>query len=322
MSIIVTGSIATDYIMKYPGRFREHILNDQQKLSVSFLVEEKHMSRGGVGPNIAYNLALLGERPRLMGTAGQDFGEFRAWLEEHGVDTSLTVAFPDEFTATFTVITDVEQNQIAGFHAGAMTRARELSLRDLNPKEIDLVIISPNDPVAMLKYARECRELGIRFVFDPSQQLARFSGEQVMAGMEGAYALTVNDYELELVKSKTGLDENGILDKVKLLVVTRGADGASLISKERRVDVPAARPRTIVDPTGVGDAFRGGLLSGLVRGYPWEVTGRLGSLSAVYCLEQVGTMNHRYTLPEFVARYRENFGDAPQLDNLLSKTRD
>lgn len=317
MSVIVTGSIATDYIMKYPGRFREHILNDQQKLSVSFLVEEKHMSRGGVGPNIAYNLALLGERPRLMGTAGQDFGEFRAWLEEHGVDTSLTIAFPDEFTATFTVITDVEQNQIAGFHAGAMTRARELSLRGLNPEEIDLVIISPNDPVAMLKYAQECRELGIRFVFDPSQQLARFSGAEVLAGMEGAYALTVNDYELELVKSKTGLAEQDVLEKVHLLVVTRGADGASLISKERQVDVPAARPRAIVDPTGVGDAFRGGLLLGLVRGYPWEVTGRVGSLSAVYCLEQVGTMNHRYTLPEFVARYRENFGDATELDDLL-----
>lgn len=317
MSVIVTGSIATDYIMKYPGRFREHILNDQQKLSVSFLVEEKHMTRGGVGPNIAYNLALLGQRPRLMGTAGQDFGEFRAWLEEQGVDTSLTVAFPDEFTATFTVITDIEQNQIAGFHAGAMTRARELSLRGLDPQEIDLVIISPNDPVAMLKYAQECRELGIRFVFDPSQQLARFSGAEVLAGMEGAFALTVNDYELELVKSKTGLTEQDVLEKVHLLVVTRGADGASLISRERRVDVPAARPRAIVDPTGVGDAFRGGLLLGLVRGYPWEVTGRLGSLSAVYCLEQVGTMNHRYTLPEFVARYRENFGDATELDDLL-----
>lgn len=321
MSVIVTGSIATDYIMKYPGRFREHILNDQQKLSVSFLVEEKYMSRGGVGPNIAYNLALLGERPRLMGTAGQDFGEFRAWLEEHGVDTSLTVAFPDEFTATFTVITDVEQNQIAGFHAGAMTRARELSLRDLNPEEVDLVIISPNDPVAMLKYAQECRELGIRFIFDPSQQLARFSGAEVLAGMESAYALTVNDYELELVKSKTGLDEQHVLERIHLLVVTRGADGASLISRERRVDVPAARPRAIVDPTGVGDAFRGGLLLGLVRSYPWEVTGRLGSLSAVYCLEHVGTMNHRYTLPEFVARYRENFGDVTELEDLLCTTR-
>ncbi|MEJ5198139.1 MAG: carbohydrate kinase family protein [Anaerolineae bacterium] len=319
MSIIVTGSIATDYLMIYPGRFLEHIRPEHGKISVSFLVEEKRVSRGGCGPNIAYNLALLGQRPKLMGAAGQDFGDFRAWLEAQGIDTSLTVAFPDEFTATFTVITDLEQNQVAGFHAGAMSRARELSLRGLDPREIDLVIISPNDPVGMLKYAAECCELGIRFIFDPSQQLARFDGAQVRAGMEGAYALTVNDYELELIKSKTGLDEAGILDLVGMLVVTRGADGATLMSKERRVDVPVARPRAIVDPTGVGDAFRGGLLTGLVRGYSWEVTGRLGALAATYCLEQVGTMNHRYTLPEFVARYRENFGDAVELQDLESR---
>ncbi len=316
MSVIVTGSIATDYLMKYPGHFREHILADQEKLSVSFLVEEKHMSRGGVGPNIAYSLALLGQKPRLMGAAGQDFGDYRAWLEAQGVDTSLTVAFADEFTAAFTVITDLDQNQIAGFHAGAMSRARELSFRGLDPAEIDLVIISPNDPVGMLKYTAECRELGIKFIFDPSQQLARFDGEQVLAGMAGAYALTVNDYELELVKSKTGLDEEGILERIKLLVVTRGAEGASLISQERRVDVPVATPKAIADPTGVGDAFRGGLITGLVAGYPWEVTGRLGALAATYCLEQVGTMNHRYTVAEFVARYRECFGDAPELKDL------
>ncbi len=317
MSVVVTGSIATDYLMKYPGRFLEHILPEQGKISVSFLVEEKQMSRGGVGPNIAYSLALLGQRPRLMGAAGQDFGDYRAWLEAQGVDTSLTVAFPDEFTATFTVITDLEQNQIAGFHAGAMSRARELSFRDLDPAEIDLVIISPNDPAGMLKYAAECRELGIKFIFDPSQQLARLDGEQVLAGLAGAYALTVNDYELELVKSKTGLDDAGILDRVGLLVVTRGADGATLMSKDRWVDVPVARPRAIVDPTGVGDAFRGGLITGLVAGYPWEVTGRLGALAATYCLEQAGTMKHRYTLPEFVARYRESYGDAPELDDLV-----
>jgi|YNPNPStandDraft_1061719.scaffolds.fasta_scaffold49714_1 adenosine kinase len=321
MSIIVTGSIATDYLMKYPGRFREHILAHQEKLSVSFLVEEKVMSRGGCGPNIAYNLALLGQRPRLMGAAGHDFGEYRAWLEAQGVDTSLTVAFPDEFTATFTVITDLEQNQIAGFHAGAMTRARELSLRHLGKDVVELVIISPNDPVAMLKYAQECRELGFRFIFDPSQQLARFDGQQVLAGMEGAYALAVNDYELELVKSKTGLNEAGILNHVELLVVTRGADGATFVSRAGRVDVPVARPRAIVDPTGVGDAFRGGLITGLVRGYPLEVTGRLAALAAVYCLEHIGTMNHRYTLPEFVARYRENFGDAAELEDLLATRR-
>lgn len=322
MSVIVTGSIATDYIMKYPGRFLEHILPETGKISVSFLVEEKQMSRGGIGPNIAYTMALLGERPRLMGTVGQDFGEYRAWLEAQGVDTSLVITYPGEFTATFTVITDVEQNQIAGFHAGAMSRGRELTYRGLDTSEIDYVIISPHDPEGMLRNCAECRELGIKFIFDPSQQLARLAGAQVLAGLQGAFGLTVNDYELELVKSKTGLDEAGILAQVELLVVTRGAAGASLISKDRRVDVPVAKPTAIVDPTGVGDAFRGGLLVGLVRGYPLEVTGRIGALAAAYCLEQVGTMNHRYTVAEFVARYRENFGDAVELEDLLSKTRD
>jgi adenosine kinase len=252
-----------------------------------------------------------------MGAVGQDFGDFRAWLEAQGIDTSLVVAYPGEFTATFTVITDLEQNQIAGFHAGAMSRGRELTYRGLDTRAIDYVIISPHDPAGMLRNCAECRELGIKFIFDPSQQLARFNGEQILAGMIGAYAMTVNDYELELVKSKTGLDEAGILARVGLLVVTRGAEGASFISAERRVDVPVARPKAIVDPTGVGDAFRGGLLVGLVRGYPWEVTGRIGALAAAYCLEQMGTMNHRYTLSEFATRYRENFGDAPELEDLL-----
>ena len=319
MSVIVTGSIATDYIMKYPGRFLEHILPEHGKISVSFLVEEKQMSRGGIGPNIAYTMALLGERPRLMGTVGQDFGEYRAWLEAQGVDTSLVAAYPGEFTATFTVITDLEQNQIAGFHAGAMSRGRELTYRGLERSAIDYVIISPHDPEGMLRNCAECRELGIKFIFDPSQQLARFDGEQVLAGMTGAYAMAVNDYELEVLKQKTGLDEAGILARVELLVVTRGADGASLISRERRVDVPVAVPTVIADPTGVGDAFRGGLLVGLVRGYPWGVSGRIGALAATYCLEHVGTMNHRYTLPEFVARYRENFGDAPELEDLSNE---
>jgi adenosine kinase len=320
MSIIVTGSIATDYLMKYPGLFREHIFIEQTgKLSVSFLVAEKTMSRGGCGPNIAYSLALLGETPRLMGTVGQDFGDYRAWLEAQGVDTALVRAYMDDFTATFTVITDGEQNQIAGFHGGAMFRADDLSFYDVDRAGIGLVIISPNGPRGMLKYARECRELSIPFIFDPSQQLPWLDGEQLRGAMHGAYALTVNDYELELIKQKTGLDEAGILDQVGLLVVTRGAEGSTIMSHDRRVDAPVASPTTLVDPTGVGDAFRAGLLLGLVRGYSWETTARLGALAATYCLEQQGTMNHRYTLPEFSARYRAEFGDAAELEDLANR---
>jgi adenosine kinase len=320
MSIIVTGSIATDYLMKYPGKFREHIYIEQTgKLSVSFLVNEKQMSRGGCGPNIAYSLALLGERPRLMGTVGQDFGDYRAWLETQGVDTSLVRAYMDDFTATFTVITDEEQNQIAGFHGGAMFRAHELTFRDLDPASIDLVIISPNDPAAMLKYAAECRDLGIRFIFDPSQQLPWLDGPQLRGAMEGAHTLTVNDYELEMVKQKTGLGAEEILERVGMLVVTRGADGSTLMSRERRIDAPVAAPRGPIEPTGVGDAFRAGLILGLVRGYSWETTARLGALAATYALERAGTMSHRYTLPEFVARYRAEFGEAAELEDLVTR---
>ncbi len=319
MSVVVTGSIATDYLMSYPGHFQEHVFFDAAgKLSVSFLVEDKQMHRGGIGPNISYSLALLGLRPRLMGTAGCDFGEYRAWLEAHGVDTSLVGTYADEFTATYTVITDLDQNQIAGFHTGAMKRARELSLRGLDPKQIELVIISPNDPVAMCKYAAECQELHIPFIYDPSQQLARMDGPEVLACMQGALALTVNDFELELVKRKTGLAEADIMARVGMLVVTRGADGASLMASGCRVDIPIAPPGVMRDPTGVGDAFRAGLIVGLVRGYPWPVTGRLGALAATYVLEQAGTMNHHYTLPEFVARYQSTFGDTPELQDLLT----
>ncbi len=320
MSIIVTGSIAYDYLMCYPGHFLEHILlNDTGKISVSFLVEDKQMHRGGVGPNIAYSLALLGRRPKLMGTAGHDFAEFAAWLNAQGIDTSLVRVYPDEFTATFTVMTDLDQNQIAGFHAGAMSRARELSFCGLDRADIDLVIISPNDPAGMAKYALECQELALPFIYDPSQQLARMEGPEIIASMHDALALTVNDYELELVKRKTGLSEEEILDEVRMLVVTRGAQGATLRSKTERVDVPAVPPLVLRDPTGVGDAFRSGLMTGLVSGYSWQVCGRLGVLAATYVLEQAGAMNHHYTLAEFVARYRENFGDCPELHDLLRR---
>ena len=296
MSVIVTGSIAYDYLMCYPGHFREHILLDEVgKISVSFLVDEKQMHRGGVGPNIAYSLALLGHRPRLMGTAGRDFAEYAAWLQAQGVDTSLVRVYPDEFTATFTAITDLDQNQIAGFHAGAMSRARELSFKGMDREDIDLVIISPNDPAG---HGQVCA--GVPGAWHPLHLRSQPAvGTAGWPGAAGQHARRPGADRQRLRagddKNKTGLDETGILDHVGMLVVTRGADGASLMSKDRRVDVPAVAPDAVRDPTGVGDAFRAGLITGLVRGYRWEVTGRLGALAATYVLEQVGTMNHHYT---------------------------
>ncbi len=322
MTIIVTGSVAFDYLLTFPGRFREQILPEHlHKLSVSFLVDTKQSFWGGTGPNIAYSLALLGNRPKLLAAAGKDFGEFREWLEAQGVDTSAMGIFPDEWTATFNVITDLDHNQIASFHTGAMARARELSLRQLAGEQIDLVIISPNDPEAMHKYAQECRELAIPFVYDPSQQLARLDGTTLLESMAGARVLTVNEYEYEMVRQKSGLDEAALLELVDAVVVTLGAQGSKVIRRGFEMFIPAASTAHVVEPTGVGDAYRAGLLTGLVRGYPWEVTCRLASLAATYVIEQQGTMSHRYNLPSFIARYRQEFGDTPELEDLLRTAR-
>ena len=323
MTIVVTGSVAFDYLMTFPGYFRETILPDHLgKLSVSFLVDSKEAHWGGNGPNIAYNLALLGSRPRLLAAAGRDFGEYQAWLESRGVDTSLVAVFPDEFTATFTVLTDLEHNQIASFHTGAMARARELSFRALDIRAIDLAIISPNDPEAMRQYAQECRELGVPFVYDPSQHLARMTDGELLQSMQGARVLTVNEYEFEMVRRKSGLDVAGMLALVDTIVITRGATGSTVIGPTFRLDVPAARARRIVEPTGVGDAYRAGLMIGLVYGYPWEVTCRLASLAAVYVIENTGSMSHDYELGEFVARYHQEFGATPELIDLLARSQE
>ena len=316
MSIIVTGSIAWDYLMRFPGRFKDHILSDQDKLSVSFLVDEKERHRGGTAPNIAYNLALLGERPKIVAAAGHDFEDYRQWLESVGVDTSHIAIHPDEFTATFSVITDLDHNQIASFHTGAMARAREIDLRPI-ARNANWVIISPDDPAAMVNHTAACREVGVPFVYDPSQQLARISRDDFMHSLQGASVLAVNDYELELAKKLSGLDEAGLLTYVQAIVVTRGPDGASVITREGEVHVPAA----LVEPTGVGDAFRAGLLVGLNAGYDWETTLKLGNTAAVYVIERIGTQNHHYTREEFLARVRENYGELPALETCCRRSK-
>jgi adenosine kinase len=244
-----------------------------------------------------------------MGTAGQDFDEYRRWLEAAGVDTSLVKVVPDKFTASFFCSTDVANNQIASFYTGAMAHAAELSFRTSGA--IDLVIISPNDPAAMTQYAEECRTLGVRYIFDPGQQCARMSGDELLDGLNGAFIVICNDYELELLRQKTGLDEAGILARASTLVVTRGEHGSSILTPGGRVDVPAVTPTRIADPTGVGDAFRGGLMKGLALGADLEVCGRLGSVAATYALEHLGGQSHSYTMSEFRARYMQHFGEWP-----------
>jgi adenosine kinase len=307
MTIVVTGSIAYDYLMSFPGKFTEHFLAEHMKrISLSFLVDSMDKRRGGCAPNIAYTLALLGGRPLLMATAGEDFADYRQWLDAAGIDTMQVKQVPGKFCASFFCSTDVENNQIASFYTGAMADAGQLSFRAV--KDCGLAIIAPNDPGAMVQYAEECRTLGIPFIFDPGQQCARMEGSELREGITGATIVIVNDYELELLRQKTGMSEADILLVAKTLIVTRGENGSSIITGAGQVDVPAVAPTRVVDPTGVGDAFRGGLMRGISLGLSYEQSARMGSVAATYALEHMGGLSHAYTWDEFKARYQEHFG--------------
>jgi adenosine kinase len=303
---VVTGSIAYDYLMSFPGKFTEHILPEHiHRVSLSFLVDTMDKRRGGCAPNIAYTLALLGERPVLMATAGEDFGEYRTWLEAAGVDTSGVKQIPGKFSASFFCSTDENNNQIASFYTGAMAHAGELSFRSIGGG--DIAIISPNDPGAMVQYADECRALELRYIFDPGQQCARMSGDELREGVVGASIVICNDYEYEILKQKTGLAEQEILRKAGALVVTRGEHGSSILTASGQVDVHAVAPRRIVDPTGVGDAFRGGFLKGLALGHLLPTCAQMGSVAATYALEHLGGQGQAYTCDEFQLRYEQNY---------------
>jgi adenosine kinase len=315
MSVLITGSIAYDYIMVFPGYFKEHILPEKiEHISVSFLVDSMKRQRGGVATNIAYNLALLGERPKIMATVGQDFAEYRAWLETNGIDTSAIVEIPGEFTASFFVSTDLEQNQIASFYTGAMAHAKALSFKEhAKSDSIDLVIVSPNDPAAMIQYTRECKQLGLPYVYDPSQQIIRLSGEELAEGVQGSTMTIVNEYEFDMLKNKTGWSDARVARETQVLIVTCGERGSEVRVDGKCIDIPAVPAQREADPTGVGDAYRGGIIKGYLKKLPWKTTGQMGALAATYALEEYGTQNHRYSYEQFVARYCEYFGGAEGL---------
>lgn len=321
MDILLTGSVAYDYIMKFPGYFREHILPEQlHSISLSFLVESMVRMRGGIAPNIGYTLALLGERPRLWAAVGEDFEDYRQWLESVGIDASGARVIPGVFTASFFANTDRANAQIASFYPGAMAFATQLSLFELKANPPDLVVISPNDPAAMDQYVRECKEMGLPYVYDPSQQIVRLNAAELRAGLDGAESLFVNEYEFALIQKITGLTPAEIYQMVGFTVITQGKRGTLIITNDDTFEIPVFPERRIVDPTGVGDAFRGGFLKGYALGLDWETCGRMGSLAATYCLEEEGTQGQSYTLREFVERYRECFDDHGKLDVLLQSS--
>jgi len=304
--------------MSFPGRFREHILPDKlDSISLSFLVDSMRRDRGGIAPNIAYSLSLLGERPRIMGAVGQDFAEYRAWLEAHNIDTSLILTIDDDFTASFFCSTDLNNNQIANFYTGAMSKAALLSFKNIGIGEDDLVVISPNDPGAMVQYVRECHELQLPYMYDPSQQIIRLTAEDLREGIEGARVFIVNEYEFGMIEQKTGLNLEHTAELAETVIITQGEKGSLIVSGDQQHEIPAVQPQRVADPTGVGDGYRVGILKGMLHGYPWPVAGRLGSLVAAYVVEQHGTQNHFFTLPEFVQRFRNEFGDVPSFEPVL-----
>jgi adenosine kinase len=317
VTVAVTGSMAFDYIMSFPGRFVDHILPDQiEILSVSFLVDSMRRERGGCGGNISYNLALLGQHPLLMATVGQDAPEYVAWLRDQGVDTSGVLQLPDDFTASFFVSTDRDNNQIASFYTGAMAKANRISFKDNHPGTIELAIISPNDPGAMVKYARECQELNIPYIYDPSQQIPRLTPPELVEGIKGAKILIVNDYEFGMIKKQTELSTDQLQKLVEVVVVTQGERGSTVRTNAGKWEIPCVSPRRVADPTGVGDAYRAGFITGMRQGLPWEIVGRMGSLAAAYVLEEHGTQRHSYTLDNFCRRYYKTFEDVLDLELL------
>lgn len=319
--IVVTGSIAYDYLMRFPGSFQEHIVTEAlQQVSLSFLVEDMTKHWGGVAANIAFNMAKLGIRPRLMGTVGRDFSDYRIWLEEIGVDTSTVQQHDDVFTASFFCNTDIENNQIASFYSGAMAKASDYKLADIpGNTSPDLVIVSPNDPIAMTNLTNECRERGLKFVYDPSQQIARMDGETLKHDMQGAYLMVINQYESNMVMKKTGMSMDELRQAIDLLVITHGKDGSEIYTNGEKIEVPAFEPTALVDPTGAGDAYRAGFIVGLSKALPLEICGAIGALCATYVLEHNGPQSKNYTAIEFVERFRKYYDDESALDILIEQ---
>jgi adenosine kinase len=308
--VLATGSVAFDYILTFNGRFRDHIMPDQVHiLNLSFLVDHFERRRGGVAANYAYTLALLGQPSAILATAGADAAEYHAWLEGLGVECSGLKLMEGETTATGFTTTDLDDNQITGYYGGAMNRAGEVGLADTAVKPA-AVIVGPNGPAGMKRLVHECREAGVPFVYDPAHQLPHMSKEDLEEGCRGAWILIGNDYELELIRQRTGRGIEQLLELATMVVTTLGREGSRIESAAGRVEIPPAPARREVDPTGAGDAYRAGLVAGLLRGLPPADAGRVASLASSYVVEQGGTIEHRYTIDEFAERYRLAFGAA------------
>jgi adenosine kinase len=314
MRIAVTGSIATDHLAAFPGRFTDQLLPDRlDTVSLSFLVDELQVRRGGVAANVCFGLGVLGLHPVLVGAVGEDFADYDAWLRDHGVQTGWVRVSRTRRTARFMCTTDVDQNQIAVFYAGAMAEARDISLTEVAARAggFDLVVVAPDDPAAMLRHTAESRAMGVARAADPSQQLARISGEEARELIDGAQLLFTNEYEAALLRERTGWTDSQILDRVGTWIVTLGAAGVSIAAAGTRSrTVPAVPTGDIADPTGGGDTFRAGYLAGRARGLPPERSAQLGCALATSALTTVGTQEYRIDPNALSARITDAYGPA------------
>ena len=309
MRALICGSIAFDTIMVFEGHFRTHILPDQlHMLNVSFLVPEMRREYGGCAGNIAYNLRLLGEEALPMATVGHDFGPYAQWLQKHGVPTRHLTVLEQEFTAQAFITTDLDDNQITAFHPGAMQHAHRNRVADANG--IGIGIVAPDGRQAMLEHARDFAAAGVPFIFDPGQGLPMFGGEELKAFVAQASWVVVNDYEWSLLSERTGYTTADVARHAQALVITKGGEGSEIHTAAGRIDIPPVRARQVVDPTGCGDAYRAGLIHGLVRGLDWPTIGRIGSLIGAIKIESRGPQNHRFARSEFAARFKSEFGSA------------
>jgi adenosine kinase len=312
MKIGVAGSVGLDHLMTFSGKFTDSfVAGSLEKVSLSFLVDSLDVRRGGCAANICYGMGVLGLNPVLIAAVGKDWPDYEAWLSRHGVDTSHALVSTTLYTAHFMVTTDDDLNQIASFFPGAMSEARNIELAPIMEKtgRFDMVVISPDDPEAMLHHSDVCRKEGIAFAADPSQQMARMSGEEIKLLIDGASYLFLNEYELALAMQKTGWSDREILEHVKIRVVTLGSKGAKVESAAGefvQVGVPQEKSKT--DPTGVGDSFRSGFIAGLAWGLSHERCAQLGSLIATYVIETMGTQEYRFTSAEFLARFDGAYG--------------
>jgi adenosine kinase len=307
---LICGSVAYDTILVFPDQFKSHILPDKiHILNVAFLVPEMRREYGGCAANIAYGLTLLGDRALPMATVGHDFGPYRERMISLGLSLEHVKVIDEAFTAQAFITTDLDDNQITAFHPGAMQYAHLNKVSDVRAK-VGLGIVAPDGRQAMIDHAEQFAAAGIPFIFDPGQGLPMFTGTELEHFIERAAWMAVNDYEWGLVHQKTGLTQAQITDKVKALIVTRGAEGSVVYTKERTWTIPCVKPKAVVDPTGCGDAYRAGLIHGLLHGLDWETTGRLASLMGAIKIETRGPQNHQFTRPELLRRYRETFGES------------